>query len=397
MRTIAVVLVAGLVTAGLAAQTQFEVLPRKALTKMGNGINTWSLNGSTSSRNLQRAQQLIATSEFSVSAATFKAMWLRRSHIHQATNPAVTYNLVMRLAVNNAKLTNPSLTFATNLGTASTIVYKGKVSFPQRPLANNWPDPWEGPLPFQTNFAFRKTAGTTFIIDTTVTGPKRWVLEHYQPEFGSWGVEYAQPATCVTRSKDFGKPGRGVGTISREQLYPGGSFSVAFVPTDSRGTPPNVPGYPNNVPSFQNSFLMLALVGKTGTFGGHQLPVPISKLGVPVTVNSCALGIQWIIGLQVSLTYRRGILPSFGNLGSLSISGVPIPASPSLAGFTLYLQALSDDNGFLYPSSALWAKLGSGASVPGAVVYRTNDNPQSPSATARTVQKGAATAVRLSY
>ena len=174
-------------------------------------------------------------------------------------------------------------------------------------------------------------------------------------------------------------------------------FSVAFVPTDSRGNPPNVPGYPNNVASFQNSFLMLALVGKTGSFGGNNLPVTLQKLGLPNTNSSCALGIQWIPGLQLGLKYFKGILPSFGNLGSLALQPEhPIPNNSKLANVTFYAQAVSNDNGFIYPSSALWAKLGSGASVPGAVVYITNDNPSNPSATGKTVQKGI-TAVRLSY
>ncbi|MHC4079266.1 MAG: hypothetical protein ACYST0_12595 [Planctomycetota bacterium] len=379
-------------------QTKFQVLPSKALVKMGNGIDTWSLNGTTSTRNLQRSQQLIATSEFSVASASLKAMSLRRSHISQATNPAATYDVTLRLAVNSASTSNPSLTFATNLGSSSTTVFKGKVLFPQRPLGTTWPDPWEGPLGFTTTFAFSKTAGSTFIIDTTQTGAVRWLLEHYQPEFGSWGVEFNQPSTCVTRSKDFGVPGRGVGTILPEPLYPGGSFTAAFVPTDSRGTPPNVPGYPNNVASFQNSFLMLALVGKTGSFGGNKLPVTLQRLGLPNTDSACALGIQWIPGLQLPLTYRKGILPSFGNLGSLSLQpAVAIPFDSRLAGVRFYVQAVSDDNSYIYPSSALWAQLGSGASVPGAVVYRTNDNPSNPSGTGQTIRKGAITAVRLSY
>ncbi len=397
MRTTLVLVALAIFATPGTTQTLFQVLPRKALIKAGNGINTWSLNGTTSTRNLQRSQQLVATSELSVSSAVLKAMSLRRSHISTTTNPAATYNLTLRLAVNNASISKPSPTFLTNLGSNPTTVFKGNVSFPQRPLGNTWPDPWEGPLGFTTTFPFRKTAGSTLIIDTTVTGTKRWLLEHYQPEFGSWGVEYNQPSTCVTRSKDFGVPGRGVGRIPSEQLYPGGMFSVAFVPTDSRGNPPNVPGYPNNVASFQNSFLMLALVGKTGSFGGNNLPVTLQKLGLPNTNSSCALGIQWIPGLQLGLKYFKGILPSFGNLGSLALQpGLPIPNDSKLANVTFYAQAVSNDNGFIYPSSALWAKLGSGASVPGAVVYITNDNPSKPSATGKTVQKGI-TAVRLSY
>lgn len=379
------------------AQTLY-VLPKKALTTPGNGINTWSLNGTTGTRNLQRSQQLIGVSEIPVNTSIFKYMALRRPHNSTTTNPAATYSVTLRMAVTNASISNPSSTFSTNIGSNATTVYMGNVSFPQRAVGNSWPEPWEGPLPLTTPFQFNSAAGSTLVLDTMQTGSSTtWLLEHYQPVFGSWAVEYNQPSSCVTRSKDFGVAGRGVGMIVSETLYPGGMFTAAFVPTDSRGSPPNVPGYPNNVSSFQNSFLMLGLVGKTGSFGGHNLPVSLQQLGLPNTDPACALGIQWIPGLQVGLTYNKGILPSFGNLGSLSLSGIPIPNDSRLPGSTFYCQAVSDDNGFIYPSAALSFKLGSGLSVPGAVVYITNDDPNKPSATGSTVQKGSISALGLIF
>ena len=74
MRTTLVLIALSVFATPGTTQTLFQVLPRKALTKQGNGINTWSLNGSTSTRNLQRNQQLIATSEVSVSSAIRDAL-----------------------------------------------------------------------------------------------------------------------------------------------------------------------------------------------------------------------------------------------------------------------------------------------------------------------------------
>lgn len=367
------------VSPALAQST--AVLPARAGTSSeGNFSNSYWIWGATSGTNAAHVQALYASSEIPAAAANLNSLALCRTSYGPYPNPAATVVMTIALSQSSASVTAPSSTFASNVGAAPVQVWSGTVNLPAR-AAQAWPATWESPLAFGQPFAFSQAAGSTLVVDIATSQNSArapWSAEVTTLGYGTLTHDVVQ-SLCVTSD---GGPSGAYGYRQHEP-YVGGVMSLSYL------------GMPSKLASYAASRFVFGFQGQGGSFLGKTLPFLLSDLGLSARPN-CRWSIDWIADFPMN--YIQG---NSQNQGILTFGPVTLPNDPTLTGAVFFTQALAPDkdsatNAFqLFPTMSHKWQIGSGNTVPAAVVYRLQDSV--PAGATGTAIASEAPALRVGY
>lgn len=351
---------AALLSASLLAQTTAVVPSKSMVSNEGNWYSVYLFYGSTTAAsNNAHTQGLYATSDITVNAGLMNGIAFKRTNYGLGAMTATTVNATLDLSVSGIAHTAPSTTFASNHGANRLQVFNGPLNLPAVPQST-WPGTWEPPVPFTVPFPYAQSMGSTLVVDWVTSGGtsgRVWYAD-------ATVIGYGSNTSALYQSNCKNSAGGTSGSWSyfTYQPYPGGQFTLSLF------------GYPGNVPSLNASVLVFGTQGPGGTFGGLTLPFLISSLGIPAQPN-CQWGIDWLLDLPMTYTTSTSATG-----GSVRINTITMPNLPSLAGTSMFTQALSIDTDattqlpVLYPSLAIKWNFGTGNKPPCSQVTRIADS-----------------------
>ncbi|HKB15588.1 MAG TPA: hypothetical protein VKF62_05950 [Planctomycetota bacterium] len=332
----------------LGARASDVVVPSPWAASPGPDNNSYPF-GFFSPGGAGRYQQVYAASDLLASGVAFPIAITALSFRPGQMNPTSSFPLAgetltvtVSLAASTAAPDALSSTYAANVSGAATVVYSGTLSLPSIPsFSGPGPYPFVWTIPLQTPYVY--TGASDLLLDLSILGSSVPGANAPLDSVGILGDAVSRQVSVgnpSAGSADFGDTGGLITRVSYESLFaPFGAGCAG-----AGGYVPSI-GASGGAPTLGNASFAITLANATG--GGSAFLVlgasDVSWLGVPLPIDLAPFG-----GPGCPLLVSGDVLIAWpvsgsGPGGGSALVPTPIPANPSLAGGTAFVQWIPSD------------------------------------------------------